>query len=115
MLVPGAPACLLRLLDHFSEVVILVEGMLWLLVCIEITSIMDQAAARTRLARLTGKQLDLVPVLFSGMRAAYPVLSADPGRRVEADNGEEGHDLKPADEQLLICDQVSRKRATCRR
>lgn len=54
MLVPGAPACLLRLIDDFSEVVILVEGMLWLLVCIEITSIMDQAAARTRPAGLAG-------------------------------------------------------------
>lgn len=63
--------------------------------------------------RVTGHELELVPVLFCGMRAAYPVLSADPRRRVEADDGEEGHDLKPADEQLLICDQVSRKRATC--
>lgn len=60
-----------------------------------------------------GNQLYLVPAFFSGIRAAYPVLSADPRRCVEADNREEGHDLKPADEQLLICDQVSGKRATC--
>lgn len=45
---------------------------------------------------------------------AYPVLSADPGWRMEADNREKGCDLQPTDEQLLICDQVSRQRATCR-
>lgn len=51
--------------------------------------------------------------MFSdGTVAAYLVLSADPRRRVEADNREEGHDFKPADEQLLVCDQVSGKRAT---
>lgn len=44
----------------------------------------------------------------------YRVLSADPGWRVEADDGEKGRDLQPTDEQLLICDQVSRQRATCR-
>jgi len=44
----------------------------------------------------------------------YPVLSADPGWRVEADNRKESCDLQPTDEQLLICDQVSRERTTCR-
>lgn len=50
--------------------------------------------------------------VFDQTLVAYPVLSADPGRRVEADNREEGYDLQPTDEQLLICDQVSRQRAT---
>lgn len=44
---------------------------------------------------------------------AYPVLSADPRRCVEADNGEKCCDFQPTDEQLLICDQVFRQRATC--
>lgn len=43
----------------------------------------------------------------------YPVLSADPRWCVEADDREEGCDLKPPDKQLLICDQVSGERATC--
>lgn len=44
----------------------------------------------------------------------YPVLSTDPGRCVEANNWEKSCDLKPTDEQLLICDQISRQRATCK-
>lgn len=60
-----------------------------------------------------GNELKLVLVFLEGIVAAYLVLSADPRRRVEADDREEGCNFKPADEQLLVRDQVSGKRATC--
>lgn len=45
--------------------------------------------------------------------APYLIFSKGPGCSVEADDREKGCDFQPTDEQLLICDEVYRQRATC--
>lgn len=52
-------------------------------------------------------------VATRGRPVVYLALPEDPGGCVEAHNRKKGCNLQPADEQLLICDQVSRQRATC--
>lgn len=45
----------------------------------------------------------LVRVVFT-----HPVLPTDPGRCLKADDGEEGYNLQPPDEQFLVSHQVPR-------